>query len=434
MLSQNFQSPFLDKSTSASLHPTLREMRLYHVEMEVSLPGRTLEQTFNQDPLLPGVLLLRQGIFVGMLSKRQFLAEISRPFGRELILNRPLEILCHLIQTHPVIFSADTLVFEAVQQCLQREFDLLYEPVVVELAPNEYRLLDVHDLLIAQSHIYELALQMIQKQNEDLNQANAEITALNDRLKSENLRMSAELAIAKELQKLVLPQEAELHAVEGLEISGFMEPADEIGGDYYDVLIGESGAKIGIGDVTGHGLASGVLMLMVQTAVRTLIELNVTNPVTFFDVLNRTIYKNIQRMRAYKDLTLALLDYHDGTIRLSGQHEELIVVRSDGAVERVDTVDLGFPIGLDHDIADFIAQQQIDLQFNDIVVLYTDGVTEAKSTHGQQYGVEQLCAIVQQNRHLSTAEIKQQVIADLHRHIGTQRILDDITLVVMKQK
>jgi serine phosphatase RsbU (regulator of sigma subunit) len=409
-------------------------MQLFHVEMEVSLAGRTLEQTFNQNPLLPGVLLVRQGAFVGMLSRRQFFAEISRPFGRELILNRPLDVLCHLIQTQPVIFSADTLVFEAVQRCLQREFDLLYEPVVVELTHNDYRLLDVHDLLITQSRIYELALHMIQDQNEDLNRANAEITALNDRLKSENLRMSAELAIAKKLQKLVLPQDAELHAVEGLEISGFMEPADEIGGDYYDVLVGESGAKIGIGDVTGHGLASGVLMLMVQTAVRTLIELNITNSVTFFDVLNRTIYKNIQRMKACKDLTLALLDYRDGTICLSGQHEELIVVRSHGEIERVDTVDLGFPIGLDQDIAEFIAQQQIHLQSNDIVVLYTDGLTEANSIYGQQYGIEQLCAIVQQNRHLPTAAINQKVIDDLHRHIGTQRIRDDITLVVMKQK
>ncbi|HBB31884.1 MAG TPA: serine/threonine protein phosphatase, partial [Cyanobacteria bacterium UBA9273] len=74
------------------------------------------------------------------------------------------------------------------------------------------------------------------------------------------------------------------------EIAGFMEPASEVGGDYYDVLYHNGTVKIGIGDVTGHGLESGVLMLMVQTAVRTLLEVNETDSKKFLDVLNRTIY------------------------------------------------------------------------------------------------------------------------------------------------
>ena len=70
----------------------------------------------------------------------------------------------------------------------------------------------------------------------------------------------------------------------------------------------------------------------------------------FFTTLNRTIYENVRRMQSDKNLTLILLDYEEGRLRLSGQHEELVVVRADGRVERIDTIDLGFPIGLEQDI------------------------------------------------------------------------------------
>lgn len=74
-------------------------------------------------------------------------------------------------------------------------------------------------------------------------------------------------------------------------------------------------------------------MLMVQTAVRTLQESNVTDPVTFMDLLNRTIYNNIERIKTDKNMTLALLDYHQGKLSLSGQHEE-VIMRASGDVER----------------------------------------------------------------------------------------------------
>ena len=276
--------------------------------------------------------------------------------------------------------------------------------------------------------------EQVKERTAQLAQANAEITALNEKLKTENLRMSAELEVTKQLQQMVLPKREELESIEGLEIAGYMEPADEVGGDYYDVLPQDGKVKIGIGDVTGHGLESGVLMLMTQTAVRTLQESNQTDPVQFLDILNRTIYRNVQRINPYKNLTLALLDYSDGTLSISGQHEEIIVVRAGGLVERIDTVNLGFPIGLDEEIADFIASEQVQLNPGDVVVLYTDGITEAFDINKEQYGVERLCDVVARNCDRTAQEIKQAVISDVYRHIGSQKIFDDITLVVLKQK
>ena len=253
-------------------------------------------------------------------------------------------------------------------------------------------------------------------------------------LRAENFRLNAELDVAQQLQQIVLPKKAELEAINQLEIAGFMEPADEVGGDYYDVLQHDDRVKIGIGDVTGHGLESGVLMLMVQTVVRTLQESNQTDHVQFLDILNRTIYGNIQRINPYKSMTLSILDYADNTLTLSGQHEEMIVVRSGGKIEQINTIDLGFPIGLEADIAEFINTEKVTLNSGDVVVLYTDGITEAFNLNQEEYGLNRLCKIVSQNWQLSAEKIKQAVIADVRQHIGTQKIFDDITLVVLKQK
>lgn len=276
--------------------------------------------------------------------------------------------------------------------------------------------------------------EQVKERTAQLAQANQEIMALNERLKQENLRMSAELEVTKRLQQMILPKQEELESIEGLDIAGFMEPADEVGGDYYDVLQQDGKVKIGIGDVTGHGLESGVLMLMTQTAVRTLQESHQTDPVQFLDILNRTIYRNAQRINPDKNLTLALLDYQNGTLSVSGQHEEMIVVRAGGQVERIDTVDLGFPIGLDEEIADFIASEQVQLNPGDVVVLYTDGITEAKDIKRELYGIERLCEVVSLNWERSAEEIRQSVIEDVRQHIGEQKVFDDITLVVLKQK
>ncbi|EDN71889.1 two component system response regulator [Beggiatoa sp. SS] len=92
------------------------------------------------------------------------------------------------------------------------------------------------------------------------------------RLKTENIRLNAELDVARRLQQMLLPKEHELTQVAGLEIAGFMEPAEKVGGDYYDVLVSHGRIQLAIGDATGHGLESGILAIMVQTAVRTLLE------------------------------------------------------------------------------------------------------------------------------------------------------------------
>jgi serine phosphatase RsbU (regulator of sigma subunit) len=264
--------------------------------------------------------------------------------------------------------------------------------------------------------------------------ANQGITELNRRLEAENLRMGAELAVTRRLQEMILPKEPEFQTIQGLEIASFMQPATEVGGDYYDVLQEGGLIKIAMGDVTGHGLESGVLMIMVQTSVRTLLTHRETDPVRFFTTLNRTIYENVRRMQSDKNLTLVLLDYEDGWLRISGQHEELVVVRADGRVERIDTIDLGFPIGLEQDITPFIAQAELRLDSGDVVALYTDGVTEAENAARELYGLERLCEQIQRHCQGSARDIREAIIDDVRHHIDQHIVYDDITLLIMKQR
>jgi len=266
-------------------------------------------------------------------------------------------------------------------------------------------------------------------------QANAAIRELNEQLRAENLRMGAELEVTRRLQQMILPREEELAQITELDIAGFMEPATEVGGDYYDVVLQPNGrVSIGIGDVTGHGLESGMVMLMAQTALRTLLATNETDPVKRLEVLNQILYTNSRRMQSGKSMTLTLLEYEAGKLRLSGQHEELILVRLDGQIEVIDTFDLGFPLGIEPTIAPYIQQIETPLLPGEVAVLYTDGVTEAVNANNEIYGVTRLHRVLRANQHRSAQEIRQAVVADIHTYIADQEIFDDITLVVIKQK
>ena len=287
---------------------------------------------------------------------------------------------------------------------------------------------------IQNARFYQTLEDKVSQRTTELAVANNKIMALNEKLKAENLRLGAELDVARRVQEMILPKQHELETITALDIAAYMVPADEVGGDYYDVLVEDDVVTIGIGDVTGHGIESGLLMMMCQTIVRTLKELREQDPVRFLNTINVTLYKNMQRMEVDRSLTLAILNYADGYLSISGQHESVLVVKSHGELEELDTLELGMPVGLIDDITDFVAQQVIELVPGDGVVIYTDGIPEACNPDWEFYGLERLCQVVQENWSEDAQTIQQRVIQDLREFMGEQKVLDDITLLVIKQR
>lgn len=119
---------------------------------------------------------------------------------------------------------------------------------------------------------------------------------------------------------------------------------------------------------------------------------------------------------------------------ISGQHEEVIIIRRNGEVIRLDTIDLGFPIGLEENIGDFVSSTTLPFTEGDMIVLYTDGITEAESESGELYGLERLVESALRVHEGAAEAAATAIIADLKAHIGTQKVHDDITLVVLKHR
>jgi PAS domain S-box-containing protein len=242
-------------------------------------------------------------------------------------------------------------------------------------------------------------------------------------------RSDEELAIARRVQTSILPQKV---SVSGLEISATMIPATEVGGDYYDVLPCEGGGWIAIGDVSGHGLNSGLVMLMVQSAMAALLRVNPNAPpAEVLTQLNAVLYENI-RLRLHHDdhVTLSLLRYKaTGEVVFAGAHEDILVYRRSGrAVERVATQ--GVWLGGMREIGSATVDSKLQLQIGDVVLLYTDGITEAMNKKRDQFDIDRLTATFLEVAEQPCERIRDHVLATVRKWMHEQK--DDMSLLVMR--
>lgn len=152
--------PFLSPSS------TLADLVLYDCQVAADTPGLEVGKLFDENPLLPGIILHEANQFLGMVSRRRFLELLSRRYGLEIFSKRPLRVLHQFAQVRTLILPGDTPIAVATQQSLQRSPELLYEPIVVELDPTTYRIVDTHHLLLAQARIHELTTQLLHQQRQ----------------------------------------------------------------------------------------------------------------------------------------------------------------------------------------------------------------------------------------------------------------------------
>jgi sigma-B regulation protein RsbU (phosphoserine phosphatase) len=246
---------------------------------------------------------------------------------------------------------------------------------------------------------------------------------------AENERLQKEMEIAMRIQTSMLPTTFD---VRGLEIAARMLPASEVGGDYYDVLPVRGGCWIGIGDVAGHGLTAGLEMLMVQSVVAALVRENPeAAPASHLVVLNSVVYENIRnRLRQDEHVTLTLLRCIEGKVTFAGAHEEIIVCRAGAEqCERIATP--GTWLGAVRDISRVTHDTTIELGVGDLMVLYSDGVTEARDAAGEQFGIERLCRVIEASRSQPVDVLRDAIITAVTAWQLDHE--DDISVMVVRR-
>lgn len=166
-LDASVASPVREMGDAAvSLESTLYQLALHDCQVDLQAPAQSVADALDHNPLLPGIVVRREAEFVGVISRRRFRELTSRRYGLEIFLTRSVEVLYQFASTEVLVLPATALVVSAAQMALQRSPSLLYEPIVVEVAPQDYRLLDTHHLLVAHSQIHVLAMQQLQEQTQ----------------------------------------------------------------------------------------------------------------------------------------------------------------------------------------------------------------------------------------------------------------------------
>jgi sigma-B regulation protein RsbU (phosphoserine phosphatase) len=252
-----------------------------------------------------------------------------------------------------------------------------------------------------------------------------------ERERAERQRLAHELKLAARIQASVLPQRLE---VGGLDISASMLPASEVGGDCYDVLPFEGGAWLSIGDVAGHGLGPGVVMMMLQASVAAVLCTSPgISPAAALRIVNAVMFDNVKlRLGQREHATLMLLRYERrGRLVFAGAHEEPIVYRVRTGRAQVLPAP-GLWVGIRPDVVGQMPESECTLEAGDILLLYTDGAVEARNAERMQYGVERLAHELERVHAAPVHEIREHLMRCLQAWMDVQR--DDITLVVARQQ
>jgi sigma-B regulation protein RsbU (phosphoserine phosphatase) len=246
----------------------------------------------------------------------------------------------------------------------------------------------------------------------------------------EKRNLEFELELAQSAQKTLLPQE--IPEIPGLEISAFSRPAQIIGGDYFDFFQFRNGARgFVIADVAGHGLSASLHMASVQTILRTLVPVS-ESPLDVVQQMDH-IYSHNIRFTTFVTLFLSAFDPLTHVLRYcNAGHNPALVLRNNG--DEKDALiwlqPTGAAIGLVEEPA--YTMETIQLRSSDILVLYTDGITEARNPQGEFFGTSHLVGLIQESRHSPAKDLVQAIRQGLQDFTDGIPFEDDTTIIISK--
>jgi sigma-B regulation protein RsbU (phosphoserine phosphatase) len=248
------------------------------------------------------------------------------------------------------------------------------------------------------------------------------------RLIAEHQKVAQELALAGEIQASFLPDA--LPNVAGWQLTATLEPARETSGDFYDFVHLPNGRLgIVIADVVDKGMGAALYMALCRTLIRTYATEFDTQPDLVFSVVNRRILQDTHT-RMFVTVFYGILDPTTGTLTYcnAGHNPPYLLSAQDGnpvqALRRT-----GIPLGV---LEDAVWEQgSVQIAFGDALVLYTDGIPEARNRQEEFFGETRLLEIVQSNLGCSAQDMQDALLVGVHRFMGNASQLDDITLMVV---
>jgi hypothetical protein len=248
---------------------------------------------------------------------------------------------------------------------------------------------------------------------------------------AELARFGQEMEIATRIQTALIPTKLD---VENYDLAMCLVTATEVGGDLIDYLPQEDGRFwLAVGDVTGHGLTPGLIMMMAQSIMTGLVvDMPDLRPSDLLIRLNAALHQNVKyRLGNDNYMTLQVIRHlGDGKFVGAGMHCDYLIYRAEtGEVERYETP--GFWTGLLPDVAEMTEDYSFEIGEKDVLLLYTDGLIECMNAAGEQYDMDRLEAALKRLGHLPAKEIEAKLLADVQAWLHEQR--DDISIAVLKR-
>ena len=249
---------------------------------------------------------------------------------------------------------------------------------------------------------------------------------------NEKKRLDHDLEIARDIQRILLPAEAP--AINGFQISGINVPARQVSGDYFDYIrVDEGRLGVAIADVSGKGVPASLIMAICRSVLRAEAAGN-PSPADVLRKVNRQLYPDIKE-DMFISMAYLILDHerdgvtlarggHDAPLLYKRQLQSVTPIKSPGMVLGIDSGNV-----FDRLTADFA----VPLERDDCLVLYTDGVTEALNTEGDEFGLERTIEAVRASVTDGAQAIVKRVIDDVRNFTGSNPQNDDITLIAIRK-
>lgn len=249
---------------------------------------------------------------------------------------------------------------------------------------------------------------------------------------NEKKRLDHDLEIARDIQRILLPAEAP--AINGFQISGINAPARQVSGDYFDYIqVDDERLGVAIADVSGKGIPASLIMAICRSVLRAEAARN-PSPADVLRKVNRQLYPDIKE-DMFISMAYLILDHqragvtlaragHDAPLLYKGRSQTVTPVKSPGMVVGIDSGNV-----FDRLTVDFA----VPLERDDCLILYTDGVTEALNTDGDEFGLDRMIQSVRASATDGAQTIVKRIIEDVRNFTGSVPQNDDITLIAIRK-